>query len=73
MKLIRVTNLEKAFPWKHYDRIFHLNELKYVEYNYINNKLTFNFGKEVVYKKSTYTEYYNLLDKLNKKDGDIEV
>lgn len=73
MKLIRVRNLEKAFPWKMYDRIYHLNDLKYIEYNYINNRLTFNFGKEVVYKKTTYGEYYDILEKLNKKEGDIEL
>lgn len=73
MKLIRVRNLERSFPFKLYDRIFHLNDLKYVEYNHLNKKLTFNFGKVTVYKKSTYNEYYDLMGKLNKKEGDIEV
>ena len=73
MRLIKINSLERSFPWKLYDRIFPLNDLKYIEYNDMNNKMIFKFDKEVVSKKSNYHEYYTLMDKLNKKEGDIEV
>lgn len=73
MRLIKINSLERRFPWKLYDRIFPLNDLKYIEYNAMNNKMTFKFDKEVVSRKSNYHDYYTLMDKLNKKEGDIEV
>jgi hypothetical protein len=73
MRLIRIRSLESNFPFKMYSRIFPLNDLKYIEYNLLNDKLTFKFDKEVVSRKSNYHEYYNLMDKLNKKEGDIEI
>ncbi len=72
MRLIKINNLERNFPWKIYNRIFPLNDLKYIEFNSMNDKLTFKFDKEVVSRKSNYHEYYNLMDKL-KKEGDIEI
>ena len=56
-----------------YSRIFPLNDLKYIEYNLLNDKLTFKFDKEVVSTKSNYYEYLQMMDKLNKKEGDIEI
>lgn len=73
MRLIKINNLERSFPWKLYDRIFPLNDLKYIEYNSMNNKIIFKFDKEVVSRKSNYHYYYTLMDKLNKKEGEIEV
>ena len=73
MRLIRIRSLERNFPFKMYSRIFPLNDLKYIEYNVMNNKMIFKFDKEVVSRKSNYHEYYTLMDKLNKKEGDIEV
>ena len=73
MRLIRISSLERNFPWKLYNRIFPLNNLKYIEYNHTNNKLSFKFDKEVVSKKSSYCEYLQMMDKLNKKEGDIEL
>ena len=72
MRLIKINNLERNFPWKIYNRIFPLNDLKYIEFNSMNDKMIFKFDKEVVSRKSNYHEYYNLLDKLKKK-GDIEI
>ena len=51
MRLIKINSLERSFPWKLYDRIFPLNDLKYIEYNDMNNKMIFKFDKEVVSKK----------------------
>ena len=73
MRLIKINNLERNFPWKIYNRIFPLNDLKYIEFNSMNDKMIFKFDKEVVSRKSNYHEYYNLMDKLNKKEGDIEI
>ena len=56
-----------------YSRIFPLNDLKYIEYNFGNDKLSFKFDKEVVYRKTSYDEYYDLMNKLNKKEGDIDI
>jgi hypothetical protein len=72
MRLIKINNLERNFPWKIYNRIFPLNDLKYIEFNSMNDKMIFKFDKEVVSRKSNYHEYYNLMDKL-KKEGDIEI
>jgi hypothetical protein len=73
MRLIRIRSLERNFPFKMYSRIFPLNDLKYIEYNLLNDKLTFKFDKEVVSTKSNYYEYLQMMDKLNKKEGDIEI
>jgi hypothetical protein len=73
MRLIRIRSLERNFPFKIYSRIFPLNDLKYIEYNLLNDKLTFKFDKEVVSTKSNYYEYLQMMDKLNKKEGDIEI
>jgi hypothetical protein len=73
MRLIRIRSLERNFPFKMYSRIFPLNDLKYIEYNLLNDKLTFKFDKEVVSTKSSYYEYLQMMDKLNKKEGDIEI
>jgi hypothetical protein len=73
MRLIRIRSLERNFPFKMYSRIFPLNDLKYIEYNFANDKLSFKFDNEVVYRKSDYSEYLGLMDKLNKKEGDIDV
>ncbi len=73
MRFIKINKLETKFPWKIYSRIFPLKDLKYIEYNLLNDKLIFKFDNEVVSRKSSYHEYYGLLDKLNKKEGDIEV
>jgi len=73
MRLIRIRRLERNFPFKMYSRIFPLNDLKYIEYNFGNDKLSFKFDKEVVYRKTSYDEYYDLMNKLNKKEGDIDI
>ncbi len=74
MKLITIRHLETFFPFKMYSRTFPLKDLKYIEHDFVKDRLFFKFDKEVVSKKATYEQYLYLIDKLNKDDkNNIEV